>query len=299
MSGVIPAATAALIERRTAIASLFERAAAVVEVSSESALAASHMRVQELIDRVAMDIEIADGLIIDSPDMLEEAQRIAGRLSSVASATGEIERERKALVAPLNAVVKVINDGYNTPREAIQARIVSLKDKMLGYQLEAQRRAREAEEAARREREEAARRAAAVEAEARARAEALAKEAQAAADAGAETLAHELAVEASVAIDSARQQAAATVQELRAVTSGPAAAVKGVRGKWRVAVTNPEATILHVAERIKAGDKSLVNLLTVDLKVADKLAAASEQHFNVPGLRADFEQSVAVRKVAV
>lgn len=293
--------TTALIERNEGVKALLLRANDVVDISDEvKALAKSGVRVQQLLDRVSDDIEIGTTLIIDSPEMLEEAQQIRGRLATVAADSGEIEKERKALVGPLNDVVKLINAGYKAPRDFIKPVMDSLGSKILAYHQEQQRIQARREAAERAERERIAREAAEAEAAAKAQADALIAEAQKAQDAGSQIVAQELVAQASQNLDAARQQAVAAVEAARtAPVFAAAPAAKGVRGTWAVELVSLDNLILHIADRIKAGDRSLVGLLHLDEVVARRLVSAQQEGFNVPGLRAEFKRSVQAKKVAL
>lgn len=293
--------TTTLTGRAVAVRALLQGARDVVDVSVETAaLVESGIRVQALLDRVADDLELAADMDVDSPEMMVEAEQIAGRLALVASDSGEVERERKLLTAPLNAVVKLINAGYQAPRAHIQAVLDPLKRKILAYHQKVRREAEETAEAERKMRELAARQATEREAAACQEAEALMVAAQAAQNAGSEITAQALAQQAAVMNDQGRADAHAAVQAMHTtIQAAPEAKAKGVRGKWKAVVTNKETLILHVAERIKAGDRSLAGLLDVNESLATKKAGVEETGFNVPGLRAEFTESLSVRKAAL
>lgn len=292
--------TTALTERGAGVRDLLTRAGAVVEIDPQtSALIASGMRVQALLDRVADDLDVASTLTVVDAETLVEAQTIASRLAAVASDSGEIERERKLLTAPLNAVVKLINSGYQAPRAHIQPVLDGLKRKMLDYHAEMRRQAEEREQAQRAERERVAREAAEREAEAAKRAQELIAEAAQAQKAGSGEAAAAMVQQAGEKMDEARSAAHdAIVAAHTVVQAAPVTMPKGVRGKWTAELTSLDNLILHVAERIKAGDRSLVSLLTLDASMANRRADVERTGFNVPGLRAQFVQSIAVRKAA-
>lgn len=296
--------TTALTDRSQAVCATLQRAGDVVSLSPEaSALIESGLRVQELLDRVADDLEIAESLVIDSPDMLADAEQIASRLAAVASASGEIEKERKSLTGPLNDVVRLINLGYNAPREHV-LRVLGdgqsgLKGKILAFHQKQRAEAAERERKAALERERIAREAAAAEAAARAQAEALVQEAQQAQAAGSEIAAQALVQQASSVMDQARTESHAAVQAMH--TAAPVVSVakaKGVRGKWSAVLVSKENLIVHIANRIAAGDLSLVGLLDVNESACNRKAGIEEQGFNVPGLRASFSENIATRRAA-
>ena len=294
--------TAALTERGSQIREMLLKAGQVVDLEPEtSALVASGLRVQALLDKVAADVELAADLVIDSADMLREAEAIAGRLAAVAGDSGEIERERKTLTTPMTAIAKLVNAGYNAPRDYIKRTgLDPLKDKILAYHQEQQRLQQEAEAAERRRREEEAAEAAAREAQARSEAENLAAEAAKAQAGGSEIVAQALAQSAAQSADIARSEAHQAVVALhtRQVVA-PAAQAKGVRGTWVAVLTNIDALILHAAELLQKGDRSAACLLEFNEKAASALAKAQKQHMSVPGVKPEFKQSVAIRKGTV
>lgn len=312
--------TAALALKADGLRAMLERAADVVEVSGEaSALVVSGMRVQQLLNKITDDLDIVDDLVIDSADMLAEAERIAGRLAAVTGDSGEIEKERKLLTAPLNAVVKLINGGYQAPREYVAPKLNSLKVKILAWHNEQRRLQAVAEAAARAAREKAAREAAELEAKARAEAEALMVEAQKAQASGATIVAQELAQQAAAVQDQGRADAVEAVSQARQTAPyavGPGSKAKGVRGTWEAELVHLDAVIIHVAARLLGvadgdtlralvpehclarADRSLAAMLRVDEIVARNKVRAEQEGFNVPGMRADYKQSVATRRAA-
>lgn len=285
--------TNALTAKSGAVRDLLVRAASIVELSPESsAIAQSGLRVQDLLDRVSDDLELAVDLVVDSPEMLAEAEAIAARLAAVAADSGEIEKERKQLVGPLNDVVKLINAGYKAPREHVAGVLEPLKRKILAYHQEQRRLAAEREEAERRERERIAREAAEKEAAAVLEAQRAAAEASTAQG----IVASAMIQEASARVDQARTEATQAVQALHTTVAAPAPKAKGVRGKWSAELVSLDNLILHVADRLRAGDRSLVGLLALDQSAANKKADLEQTGFNVPGLRAQFTESVSVRR---
>jgi len=116
---------------------------------------------------------IAANPVISTEDESREAKSVRDR---VKDALASMERERKALVEPLNAKLKAINGKYNKATGTYDNLLSVLLSKMTAYALLEERKRFEAEEAARLA-------AAAAEAEARRAAEAL-MEAQEAVEAG-------------------------------------------------------------------------------------------------------------------
>ncbi len=261
------------------------------------ALSEKGLQVQAQLDKIAPDLEIASTITIDSAEMLEEAQDIAGRLASACADSGLIEEERKALTSPFNDLVKKVNEGYNAPRNHVTTVLNGLKTKILAYNREQQRlqAIKDAEEAAKRQK--AAEDAAKAEAEANAAANELLIKAQEAQAAGSEITAQALIQQAAVKVDESRQHADVAVTALHTRTvSAPAVQAKGVRGKWKAVVLNKAALVQHIAERLAAGDESLLNLLDVNESNLNKLADMQKQALKLPGTKPEFTESLAVRK---
>ena len=85
----------------------------------------------------------------------------------------------------------------------------------------------------------------------------------------------------------------AIVREAESVPPPPVAARPitqvqgaGTRDNWKAELTDKRALILHVADRLKADDDSLLNLLVVDTTTATQLARAQKSTMKIPGLRA-------------
>jgi len=264
------------------------------------ALAENGLQVQKLIDAITPDLELADTITIDSADMLTEAEGIAGRLATVCADSGSIESERKALTSPFGDLTKKINAGYNEPRAYIGGVLSGLKTKILAYHSEQQRIAREAEAEAARLREQAAIEAAATEAEASKAAEDLLAQAQAAQAKGSDITASALIHQAQTRLDESRQAADVAVAALHTRTvTAPVAIAKGVRGTWKGVVLDKSKLLAHIAARVAAGDPSLLHLIDVNESNLNKLASMQKQDLLLPGVKAEFEQSLSVRKTAV
>jgi hypothetical protein len=259
------------------------------------------LSVQHMLDAVATDLEVAECLEVDSPDMLAEAQAIAGRIAALSADTGAIEKERKALTAPFNDIVKAINAGYTALRTHLNGvRSQHLDPKILAWNREQLRLARAAEEAARLKREAEAAAIAAAERASREQSERLLAQAKAAQEQGDAAAAQALVSEASTAADAGRQAANEAVRSLhvRPTTFEPVKA-KGVRESWSAEVGDIEALICHVADRIRAGDHSQTTLLEANQSALTNKAKVEKAGFNVPGVRAVVTDSLSTRKAAI
>lgn len=253
--------------------------------------------IPNLLAAVAVDIEIAPTMEIDSDDMAAEMLEMLGRLSTVESA---IEAERKERGQPLRDALQWLMDGYSPARDMLAGIIADGKTKLSAWNTAKREAARKAqEEADRLRREEAARRAA-EEAAALTAAAALAAEATALRQAGSEQVAQAMETQAQVAVDTARQNAAAAAQAVYAapVRMG-SSGVKGAGTAWKGECTDKAKLLQHIGERIAAGDRSLISLVEIDPKAINAIAKLQQGNLNVPGLRAYQEDRMRVAKVAV
>lgn len=274
-------------------------AAAVVAVKAEvRTLVVTGPYLPDLLDAVAVDMEVAPTVEVDSDDMAIELQAMLGRLATVSAA---IENERKQRKAPLLEAGKWLDDGYNPARDNLDSLIAAGKRKLIAWnnhKAELARKAQAAEEA--RRREEAQKRAQ-EEAAAIAAAEQTAAAAAKAREEGSEQVAQALETQAMAAVDTARSNAAAAVHAMHVapLTANTAPPVKGVRDNWKAECTNKALLLSHIGELITRGDKSLIDLVTIDPKAINALAKLQKENLKVPGLRPYNDVGVAVKKAAV
>lgn len=251
---------------------------------------------QGVLDKVATDIQIAPHLIIDSDDMLAEAQQVAGRL---ATAVKSIESERKQRKQPVLDAAAWLDEGYGKARDYLNELIDGIRPKILAYQqhlrAEAQRKADE--ERARRE--AAAAEAAAAEAAALAASKAALDKASQAREAGSEIVAATMEQSAVVAVDEARERAAQAAAQVAAPVFTAPTKVKGARVKWKGRVTNKAEAVAFIGKMVAEGNTSLLHLLEIDESALNKQADLQRAAFNVPGLQAYEQESVSIRGVAV
>lgn len=134
----------------------------------------------------------ARSIVIDSPEMYQTA---VTELQQIKRKSKDLEEQRVGLVAPLNAVVKKINDMFRAPLEFLAQAESTIKGAMITFDREQERIAaenrRKAEEAAAKERARLQAEAAAAEAKAKAEEDRLRAEAQAAERKAAEARAEE------------------------------------------------------------------------------------------------------------
>lgn len=251
---------------------------------------------QEMLSKVSADIEMAPHLIVDSPEMLAEAQEVAGRLATVVKA---IEAERKAKKEPVLEIARWLDDGYGKARDHLSNLIEGIKPKILQYQAQLRREAEERAERERAERERIAAEAAAAEAAAMAAATAALEGAAKARDAGSEIVAQTMAEAAVVAVDEARERAQQAASRAAAPVYQAAPKVKGTRTSWKGRVTNKAEAVAHIGAMVAKGDTSLLHLLEIDGSTLNRQANLQRESFSVPGLLAYPDDSLAIRAVAL
>lgn len=254
--------------------------------------------IQALLSSVQVDMELVPDMDVDSDDMAVELMQMIGRLSTVSTA---IEAERKERTAPLLVAQKWLMDGYSPARIQIDGLITVGKNKLIAYNraIAEKKRLEEEAEAAKRRKEAAD--AAQAEANALAASRLAAQEAAALREAGSEQVADAMETKAMVAVDTARQVAAAAVQSLYTapVVSAASAPLKGTSGKWSAEVTDKAALVKHIGLQVAEGNLGLLALLDVSEKNLNAMAKMQMANFKMPGVRPVFTESIAIRKQAV
>lgn len=305
MAEMIPslAPTHALLAKGDGIRAMLSGIGELVDLTPATLALAEHgTQVQAVLERVAPDIEMADAITIDSPDLLEEAQQVLGRLAAAFADSGLIERERAALVKPFNDFAKLVNGGYSPARDYGQGAVDRLKRKILAYNEKLRREAEERAERERQARAEEARRLAEQEAQERQAADALLQQAQAAQAQGSEVSAAALAAEAGARIDAARahaSEAAFTLQASPVVV--PVASAKGVRRTYAAGVTSMAKLLAYIVTgeaKDTIAHPELLNLLSINESALNQMAKAQQAGFNLPGCQLITGQSLSARKVA-
>jgi Skp family chaperone for outer membrane proteins len=84
------------------------------------------------------------------------------------------------------------------------------------------------------------------------------------------------------------------------VAERPITTVRGAstRDNWKCEVVDKRQLVLHVAERLRGGDESLLNLLDVSTTTANQLARAQKSTMRIPGLRAVNDVAFTKRRSA-
>lgn len=243
----------------------------------------------ELADKA---LAIVQSIVIDSPEMYEEA---GFELAQIKSKLADLEAKRTSVSKPLNDALKAHNAIFAAPRETLERAEKALKTGMLNWQEKVEREAeearRKAEEDARIQREAEERRAA----ELRRQSEALLAQAAEAAPEQQEALVAQAELveqHANIA------QETASVVIARPIFAAPArASGTSTRKVWKGEVTDKLALIQHIAAHA-AQHPDLLALLDVNESKVNARAKSLEQHLNLPGVRAYEERSLAARKAA-
>ena len=109
--------------------------------------------------------------------------------------------------------------------------------------------------------------------------------------------------QAVAAVDTARHDVSAAVATAFAAPArvGPAGGgrLKGTSETWKAECIDKAKLLIHIADRLREGDKSLMNLVEIDVKSINALAKLQKEHLSIPGLRPYTEGRIAVRKQTV
>ncbi len=194
----------------------------------------------------------------------EQSITAAEHLRDIKALAKEVENTRKEMTVPINQGLRKINDFFRSPKEWLADAETFLKTKILKYQqdqeLIAQEAQRKADEKVRKKKERLEARAAAARI------------------AGQEAKADKLEVDAKIAH--------------APVISSPAPKLKGVQTRtiWKANVTDKLELVKYVAE-----NPSMIGLLKVDQLKLNGQARLMKEDFNIPGVDAVPEQSIAAR----
>lgn len=245
----------------------------------------------------------AEDFTVDSDEMLEAA---GDDLRAIKALQKSVETQRTTITAPLNQVLRAVNDLFRPAGQYLEQAEAKLKGAMLTYTTEQQRKAEEArrkaelEAAAERARlAEEQRRQETIAREAAQAAERAAKEAAEAAargDAEAAAAAQEQARVQSEAAQQANTEAQAA-EVTAAVVSMPVAVaapakVTGISTSKSVdfVVEDLHALVKHVAEH-----PELITLLMVDQVKLRAQVRATGMNTKLPGVRVFVKQSMSAR----
>lgn len=244
-------------------------------------------------------LNTAKGYAIDSPTMYELA---AEDLRSVKTLSKAVEEKRTAITGPLNQAVKAINDLFRAPKTYLEEAEKTLKDAMLTYDREQQRKAdearREAERKAQEERERIEAQARETARKAQEEADRIAKEAADAAASGDAAKAAELEQQAQQAAADGAARAESIAMEAEMVTAAPvriataAPKVSGLstRKNWKARCTDKMQLIAFIATR-----PEFQNLLDINQSALNAIAKAQKEAMNIPGVEAYPDEVMSAR----
>lgn len=212
---------------------------------------------------------VADAWVIESA---ADAEGAATDLKQIVLARKTLEDLKKQHLAPFEDGVKQLKALFDSPIQATKQAETILRKKMSLF-LEKQEAARCAAEEAQRKADE---------------------ERNAALQAAEQ--------QANAHIESGNLEEAMAVMETvdlvaPAPVAAPTANLGGISGtrRWSAEVVDLEALIIACADKLKAGDKSLLPYLAAEQTVLNKLAVALKDAMSVPGVKAVSKLSTTVR----
>jgi len=234
---------------------------------------------------------MVEAMVIDGPEMLQEAAELLQRLKARGD---QLEEQRLSITRPMDSAKKAVMELFSPTLTAIGNLERSLKSRILTYQAEQERIAHEARIKA--EAEAAAQRQKLLE-EAAAK-EAEAKQAAAEAEAAPTAIAEEAAIERTYEATSeatALREMARSVVAIPTVHAAPAK-VKGIstRSIWDFELVNFEQLVRFIAANLDT-QPGLLNLLEINSVALRAKAKAEAQGMALPGVRAIEKKSVASR----
>jgi membrane protein involved in colicin uptake len=264
--------------------------------------------------------EIALEIKVDSAEMMA----IAGdELRGIVTKRKRIEEMRLAITRPMDEAKAKIMDLFRAPTDRLGQAESLLRDEITQYQRIEREKAdqlrREAEAKAAAERAELERqRQAALEAErqaqiaqqqaddaARAKADEARRAGDEAAAAAAEAVAHQQREAAQRAAEEAAQRAEEMQQQIELAEIAPPQAVVSIAPKaagisttkrWKAEVTDLSALVMAAADKLRAGDTSLLAFLAADTTAINGAARSMRDNLMVPGIRVYAEDGLSVRR---
>lgn len=267
----------------------------VIEPPETRRLEVTGPDVQKLLATLRVDLAVADDLVIDSPEMLAEAQDVAGRILGVAAA---IEDERVAKVKPFLDTQRWLNAGYGQARDYLLDIVgdstKGIKLKIIQFNAAERARAEKATADARAAQEKAALDAAAAAAVQLQEAHALAEQSKQAAMTGDPERAQALADEAVRKVDTAHTTAANAVATF--VPAVKAAKAKGVSEKWVADIENKAEAIAYIGALVAAGDLTLLGLVDLNQSALNTMAKLQKNAMAIPGITPRPFDTVAIKK---
>ncbi len=207
-------------------------------------------------------MELAQNYEITSPGMAITA---GYDLKSIKALAKQLEDKRTAITKPLNQALREVNALFKPAKKWLSDAEMLIKGKLLSYQAEQDRIARElqakADEEARKERLK------------------LKKAADLAAMAGMDERAEDLREEAGV-------QEAPMI-----VSTAPKLEGIATRKTWKAEVTNKLLFVKHVAEK----RNDLLGLIKIDQSALNAQARSLKDSLDIPGIKAVIEETIVAR----
>ena len=242
---------------------------------------------QGLFDQSAESLEQAAKYKITTP---EAALLAGGDLKHIKWLYKELESKRLAITRPINIALREVNSLFSPAKQWLKEAEGILKTKILDYQNEqeriAQEEQRKADEKARKQREKLEAKAAV------ARAEEEAARAAAAKAKGDEAKA------AAAALAKKQAEKAAKLEEKAEIVQAPvisttAPEIEGVhtRVTWKAEVTDKAAFIKFIVEQ----RPDLMGVIEIDQSKLNGYARLLKEDFDMPGVEAKAEKSIAAR----
>ena len=217
---------------------------------------------EELFRQSENWLEIVESFEITAPDI---ALNAGESLKKIKALKKQLEKKRTAITVPINQALREVNALFKPAKDWLAQAERLMKAKLLKYQTEQERIARElqakADEEARKERVK------------------LKKAADLAAMAGMAERAEDLREEAEV-------QEAPVV-----VSTAPKLEGIATRKTWKAEVTNKLLFVQHVAEK----RNDLLGLIKIDQSALNAQARSLKGGLDIPGIKAVIEETIVAR----
>ena len=211
-------------------------------------------------------------------------------LKAIKALAKQLNSKRLAATGPINKALKEINSWFKPARDWLSDAEMLMKTKLLEYQREQDRIAREAQrkadEKARKQRERIEAKAAAARAEEEAARAAIAKAESDEARAAAAALAEKQAKKAAKL-----EEKAEIVQAPVISTTAPKLEGVHTRVTWKAEVTDKTAFIKFIVEQ----RPDLMGVIEIDQSKLNGYARLLKEEFDMPGVEAKAEKSIAAR----
>ena len=242
---------------------------------------------QAIFDESAIWLEQAKTFNITSPGI---ARNAGESLKKIKALKRQLEKKRTAATGPINKALREINGWFKPAKEWLTIAESMMKTKILAYEAEQERIAQEAQrkadDKARKQREKLEAKAAAARAEEESARAAIAKAKGDEAKAAAAALAKKQA-----AIAAKLEEKAEIVQAPVISTTAPEIEGVHTRVTWKAEVTDKAAFIKFIVEQ----RPDLMGVIEIDQSKLNGYARLLKEEFDMPGVEAKAEKSIAAR----